>query len=159
MFIAMETRLDYYAAAPKSIDRLRAFTSHLQREFFDPKLQALVELRVSQLNGCAYCVNKHTQEVRALGETQLRLDNLPVWHEVDCFTDREKAALLWAESVTFVSETRVPEEVYFEARRHFTNEELTLLTISVSMTNLWNRIAVSFRKPVALTPESTEPEI
>lgn len=144
----MEKRLDYYQAAPKTLDRILALGSHLQREFPDPKLKALVELRVSQINGCAYCVNKHSREARELGEVQQRLDCLPVWREVPFFTDKERAAFAWAESVTLVAATHVPDEVYQEVRQHFPEEELTLLTIAIATMNLWNRLAISFRKPV-----------
>jgi len=145
----MEKRLDYYPAAPKTLDRILALGSHLQREFPDAKLKALVELRVSQINGCAYCVNQHSGEARALGEAQQRLDCLPVWREVTFFTDKERAAFAWAESVTLVATTHVPDEVYAEAKAHFSDEELTMLTIVIATMNLWNRLAISFRKEVA----------
>ena len=100
---------------------------------------------MSQVNGCAYCVDMHSQEARHAGELQQRLDCLPVWRETPFFTDRERAALAWAESVTRVSETGVPDAVYDEVRKHFGEKELVDLTLVVSVMNAWNRVAISFR--------------
>src|SRR6202030_3374430 len=88
-----------------------------------PRLRALVELRVSQINGCAYCVDMHSQEARQAGETQQRLDCLPVWRETSFFDDRERSALAWAESVTLISQTGVPDAVYEDARKQFSEKD------------------------------------
>lgn len=145
----MKPRLDYYHASPAMIDRLSQLSSQRQTAFTDEKLKALVELRVSQINGCAYCIDLHSHQARLLGERQQRLDCLPVWREVDFFDDRERAAFAWAESVTLVSQTHVPDDVFAEASRHYSNEELVQLTIVIGLMNLWNRISISFRN----TPE------
>lgn len=142
----MNPRLDYYQASPATIGALSAFSVQLAKSFGDPKLKALVDLRVSQINGCAYCVDLHSTEARKLGEHAQRLDCLTVWREVSFYSDREKAALAWAEAVTLISHGGVADEVYAQAKAHFTDEELVLLTAMIGAMNAWNRFAISFRK-------------
>ena len=141
----MKKRLDYYQASPATIDGLAAFGEQLAKSFGDPKLKALVELRVSQINGCAYCIDLHSTEARKLGERVQRLDCLSVWREVSFYSDREKAAFAWAEAVTLVSQTHVPDDVYAEAKAYFTDKELVELTAIIGAMNVWNRISISFR--------------
>ena len=138
-------RLNYIQAAPDIIGGLSAFNAQLAKAFGDPKLKALVDLRVSQMNGCAYCIDLHSNEARRLGEVAQRLDCLAVWREVGFYTDRERAALAWAEAVTLASESRVPDDVYSEARKQFSEQQLVVLTVLVGVINSWNRIAISFR--------------
>jgi len=145
----METRLNYYQASPKTVDGLSAFSDLLQSSFSDHKLKVLVELRVSQINGCAFCVDLHSHQAREQGEKQQRLDTLSVWREVTFFTEREQAALDWAEAVTLVSESRVPDDVYERAKKAFSEAELVQLTGIIAAMNAWNRFSISFRKPVA----------
>lgn len=145
----MNQRLNYYQASPATIDGLAAYSAQLAKSFGDPKLKALVELRVSQLNGCAYCIDLHSTEARKLGERAQRLDCLSVWREVDFYSDREKAAFAWAEAVTLVAQSRVPDDVYAEAKAHFTDAELVVLTAVIGAMNVWNRIAISFRNEPA----------
>ena len=97
------------------------------------------------MNGCAFCLDMHTTEARGLGETQQRLDCLAAWREAPFFTERERAALAWAEAVTQVMETRVPDEIYEEVKKHFSEKELVDLTAAIGMINLWNRMNVAFR--------------
>jgi len=144
----MSTRLDYLAAAPQAVQALSSLGKYLHAEKFDPRLKVLVEVRVSQINGCAYCLNLHNQEARSLGETQQRLDCLSAWRETTFFTDREQSALAWAESLTLISETHAPEDVYQEANKHFSNKELVDLTMAIVNMNAWNRLAIGFHKPV-----------
>lgn len=142
----MNKRLDYYKASPATIDGLAAFSGQLAASFDDPKLKALVELRVSQINGCGYCIDLHSMEARKLGEHAQRLDCLAVWREVSFYSDREKAAFAWTEAVTLVAQTRVPDDVYAVARSHFTDEQLVVLTGIIGAMNVWNRVSISFRK-------------
>jgi AhpD family alkylhydroperoxidase len=142
----MKKRIDYYQAAPDVINGIAAASKQVAESFADHKLKALVELRVSQINGCAYCINLHNQEARALGERQQRLDCLSVWREVGFFSDRERAALAWAESVTLIAKGVPSDEIYEEAAKHFNGEELVQLTSVISLMNLWNRISISFGK-------------
>jgi AhpD family alkylhydroperoxidase len=145
----MNKRLNYYQASAATIDSFAAFSRPLAKSFGDPKLKALVELRVSQINGCAFCIDMHATEARTLGEPDQRLDCLPVWRDVPFYSDREKAALAWTEAVTLVAQSHVPDDVYAQAKTEFTDEELVVLTAIVGAMNVWNRIAISFRKEPA----------
>jgi len=142
------TRIDYLRAAPQAVQALSGLTKYLQAEKFDPKLKVLIELRVSQINGCAYCLNLHTQEARSLGETQQRLDCLSAWRETTFYTEREQAALAWAETLTLIAQEHAPEDIYQEASKHFSEKELVDLTMVIVNMNAWNRIAIGFHKPV-----------
>ena len=113
----------------------------------DHKLIHLLKLRASQINGCAFCIDMHSIDARAEGETEQRLYALNAWHETNFFTDRERAGLAWIEAVTRVSETHVPDEVYEEVRRHFSEKEIVDLTFLTATINAWNRLAVSSRWP------------
>jgi AhpD family alkylhydroperoxidase len=129
-----------------------AYHAMLQLETFVKKssklersLIELVKMRASQINGCAYCLDMHSKDARAEGETEQRLYALNAWRETPFYTDRERAALSWTEAVTQVSEGHVPDEVFEEARRSFTEEELVNLTMAVVAINGWNRLAIAFR--------------
>jgi AhpD family alkylhydroperoxidase len=112
----------------------------------EPQLVELVKVRVSQINRCAYCLDMHTKDALAAGERPQRLFALSAWHEAPFYTDRERAALAWAEAVTRCPEG-VPDEVYEDARAHFAERELAFVTLAVIAINSWNRLAVSFRTP------------
>jgi AhpD family alkylhydroperoxidase len=140
------SRIDYFKEKPELITKLRAVTQE-QKEFkLDGKLRALVELRVSQMNGCAYCTDLHAREARVLGESQQRLDAVPVWREAPSFDEREKAALAWAESLTLISETHASEAEYANAGKKKSHPEVVELSIAVSLANFWNRMAGGFRR-------------
>jgi AhpD family alkylhydroperoxidase len=141
----MSKRIAYYQVAPDAVKALSAARPYLEASSLGARLRALVELRVSQINGCAYCVDLHSREARHAGETTQRLDCLPVWRETPFYDERERAALAWAESVTLVAQTGVPDAVYEETRKHLTDKELVDLTLIVAMMNAWNRMAISFR--------------
>lgn len=114
----------------------------LPRELFH-----LVEIRASQMNGCAYCIDMHTKEARAAGETEQRIYALNAWRETPFFTDRERAALEWTEAVTRIGDTHAPDDIYERVSREFSEEELVALTFGVVVINSWNRLAISFRAP------------
>lgn len=141
----MSRRISYVKIAPDTVEALTAGGASLKKTTIDEKLRALVELRTSQINGCAYCVDMHSQEARKAGETQQRLDCLVVWRETTLFDDRERAALAWAEAVTRVAETGVPGDVYNEVCRHFSDREVVDLTHIVALMNAWNRMSISFK--------------
>ena len=141
----MSRRILYFQAAPDAVKQLSATRPYIESTNIERRLRALVELRSSQINGCAYCVDMHSREAREAGETQQRLDCLCVWRETTFFDDRERAALAWAESVTRVSETQVPDDVYEETRKHFSDKDLVDLTLIVAVINAWNHMAISFR--------------
>jgi AhpD family alkylhydroperoxidase len=108
----------------------------------------LVKIRASYMNGCAYCIDMHTKDARAAGETEQRIYAVPVWRETPFFTPRERAALAWAEAVTDIGKAGVPDELYAEARREFTEAELVDLTMALVTINGWNRLAIPFRAEV-----------
>jgi len=141
----MSIRINYRTARPETYQALLGVHQYFAQNFFDQKLRALIELRVSQINGCAFCLDMHATEARHLGEKQQRLDCLAAWREAPFFTERERAALALAESVTLVAETHVPDEVYNEVKKHFSEQELVDLTAAIGMINLWNRMSIAFR--------------
>ena len=124
---------------------MRGLQRHLDTSTLEPLLMELVKIRASQINGCAYCVDMHTLDARALGETEQRLYCLPVWREAPFYSDRERAALEWTEALTLLAETHVPDEVFEAVRPHFSDTELADLTLAVVLINGWNRFCVSFR--------------
>ena len=146
-------RLDYLAAAPQAVLALSGAGKYLHAEKFDPILKSLVELRVSQINGCAYCLSLHSVEALAHGEKQQRLDCLSAWRETNFFTEREQAALAWAESLTLIADTHAPDDVYASVTKHFEGKDLVDLTLVIVNMNAWNRIAIGFHKPVPVREE------
>lgn len=142
----MQARLEYEKAAPEGVQAMMGLESYVRRCGLEPALIELVKLRASQINGCAFCIDMHSKDARAHGETEQRLYALNAWRETPFFTDRERAALEWAEAVTQVSETHVPDDIYESVRQHFNDRELVDLTLAVAAINVWNRLAISFRK-------------
>ncbi|MGE5232859.1 MAG: carboxymuconolactone decarboxylase family protein [Acidobacteriota bacterium] len=143
----MEPRLDYGKAAPGAVNAMLGLEKYLHACSLEEGLIHLVKLRVSQINGCAYCLDMHWKDLRALGESELRLYELAAWEETDFYSERERAALAFAEALTAVAETHVPDAVYAEARRHFSDTELVDLALCVATINAWNRLAITFRAP------------
>ncbi len=141
----MKPRIDSRRVSPKVRQHWLAIGSYLHGSSLGDRLLHLVEIRASQINGCAQCLDMHTQDARAEGETEQRLHTLAAWRETPFFDDRERAALEWTEAVTLVAETRVPDEVYERVKQHFTEQELIDLTIAVTQINTWNRVNVAFR--------------
>jgi len=138
----MIERLDYVSINGPAIASLAKAKDDMPS--IDKKLRAIIELRVSQINGCAYCVDLHTSEARRAGETQQRLDCLTVWREVSFFDDAEKAALEWAEAVTTVASTGAPRHLYDALFDHFSETQIVDLTLIVAQMNAWNRLAIGF---------------
>ncbi len=148
------SRVDYAKEKPEIIDRLRAITQEQKHFQINPILRALVELRVSQLNGCAYCTDLHSREARSLGESRQRLDSLPVWKESPFFNACEKAALTWAESLTLIPQTSACEADYQTICGFFSDTEVVEISIAISLANFWNRMAGGFRRlPVIEKPQ------
>jgi AhpD family alkylhydroperoxidase len=121
---------------------LETYVRHCELE---RSLIELVKVRASQINGCAYCVDMHTKDARAQGETEQRLYAVAVWEETPFFTERERAALAWTEAVTLIGQGHVPDDVYQQAHRNFGEKELVDLTLAIIAINGWNRLAISFR--------------
>jgi AhpD family alkylhydroperoxidase len=143
----MDARIDYTKASPASLKAMLALQAAVEATGLDPALQTLVQMRVSQINGCAHCLDMHFREATAKGEKPERLYLLDAWRESPVYTDRERAALVWAEAVTLVSQTHVPDDVFREARQHFSEDELVNLTLAVVAINGWNRFLIGFRVP------------
>jgi AhpD family alkylhydroperoxidase len=141
----MKPRFNHHQAAPDAIQAQLALSQYVDQCGLEPSLRELVKIRASQLNGCAYCLEMHTREARAAGETEPRLHLLAAWAESPLYTERERAALAWTEAVTLVATSRVPDDVYATARAQFTENELVKLTLAIGVINTWNRFAVSFR--------------
>ena len=143
----MEQRIDYRATSPEGCAALRALDLYLKGSELEPSLLELVKMRVSQINGCAFCLDMHSKLARARGETGQRLYGLEAWREAPYYTERERAALEWTESVTRVAEGHVPDEVYERVRKLLDPKELVDLTLAVIAINGWNRLAIGFRTP------------
>ena len=141
----MKSRMAYLKVAPGVMQAMRGLEQYVHECGLEPSLLELVKLRASQINGCAYCIDMHTKDARAGGETEQRLYALSAWRETPFYSDRERAALAWAEAVTLVSESHVPDEVYEQARQQFSEKELADLTLAIVAINGWNRLAISFR--------------
>lgn len=141
----MTARMNYLAAPQEVTKAMMELQAHVSNSGLDPKLLDLVYLLVSRINGCAYCIDMHSKDLRALGEEEVRIDLVSVWEESPCYSERERAAFAWAESVTRVSQTHVPDEVYATARKQFSEAELAKLTLAIVVINGWNRFAISFR--------------
>jgi AhpD family alkylhydroperoxidase len=141
----MKPRLEYREASPEAVAALAGVEKYVRQCGLEHSLLELVKLRVSQLNGCAYCVDMHTKDARAAGQTEQRLYATVAWEETPFFTERERAALAWTEAVTLISQNRVPDSVYELARNHFSEKELVDLTMAIIAINGWNQLAIGFR--------------
>lgn len=141
----MQPRLDPQKASPAAYHAMYALESFVRKSNLEPSLLELVKMRASQINGCAYCIDMHSKDARAAGETEQRLYALNAWRETPFFTERERAALAWTEAVTLISHDHVPDAVYEETKQHFTEEELVALTMAAVAINGWNRLAIAFR--------------
>ncbi|MGE5344697.1 MAG: carboxymuconolactone decarboxylase family protein [Acidithiobacillales bacterium] len=143
----MEPRIDYAKIEPGAMHAMLGLGTYLSRSGLEPALRDLVSLRASQMNGCAYCIDMHWKDLRAEGETEQRLYGLDAWADSSYYTERERAALTWTEAVTRVTEGHVPDAVFEEARRSFTEKELVDLTLCIVAINGWNRLNIAFRSP------------
>jgi AhpD family alkylhydroperoxidase len=150
----MSPRLEYSKQAPGAYQAMFGLERYARECGLETSLLELVRLRASQMNGCAFCIDMHTKDARAEGETEQRLYMLNAWRESAFYTDRERAALEWTEAVTDVAGSHVPDEVYDRARAQFTEAELVNLTMAIVAINGWNRLAISFRVP----PGSYQPK-
>jgi AhpD family alkylhydroperoxidase len=141
----MKPRMNYYQAAPETVNALMALENQVTSSGLEQSLIELVKTRASQINGCAFCINMHTQDARKHGETEQRLYLLNAWREAPVYTERERAALAWTDALTLISETHAPDDVYQEVRAQFSEAETVNLTMLIATINAWNRLAISFR--------------
>ncbi|TDI67342.1 MAG: carboxymuconolactone decarboxylase family protein [Alphaproteobacteria bacterium] len=139
-------RIDYRRAAPGGYELLGKLSAYSRQCGLEHNLLELVKLRASQINGCAHCVNLHAGTLRKDGETEERIQNVVVWAEATCFSERELAALAWTEAVTLIAESRVPDDVFERAHAQFDEKELVDLTVAICTINAHNRLAVAFRR-------------
>jgi AhpD family alkylhydroperoxidase len=144
----MTSRTDWLAAAPGAVRALLNLQAYVNQSGLEPSLLELVKMRASQLNGCAFCIDMHTKDARAAGETEQRLYLLDAWHEAaHLYSERERAALAWTEAVTHISDGHAPDAIYDEVHAQFTDTELTNLTMAIAAINSWNRMCIAFRVP------------
>jgi len=141
----MQPRIDYRKYSQEPLKALYEIEKYVADSGLEHKLLLLMKMRASQINGCAYCLDMHSIDARAEGESEQRLYTLNAWAETPFFSDPERAALAWTEAVTNVSQTHVPDEVFEEVKKHFSEKEIVDLTLALAMINLWNRIAISLR--------------
>lgn len=153
----MEERIHYTKMSPLAYHAMLGLEKYLHECGLEEGLLDLIKLRASQINGCAYCLDMHWKDLRAIGESEQRLYSLDAWRECPYYSDRERAALAWTEAVTLVSQTHVPDEVYEEAKQHFSEKELADLTFAVATINAWNRLAIAARTtPGTYQPKTAE---
>ena len=141
----MQPRLEYGKVAPGAMQAMYALVNYGKQSGLEPTLLELVKIRASQLNSCAFCLDMHTKDARAMGETEQRIYALSAWRETPFYTERERAALALTEAVTLIANGPVSDEVYEEACQHFTEVELVNLVMSIVTINGWNRLSVTFR--------------
>jgi AhpD family alkylhydroperoxidase len=141
----MEKRINLFELGQKGLKSIFMMGGYLKNVSIEKKLMELIEFRVSQMNKCAYCLDMHSKEARAAGETEQRLFTLDAWKEAPFYSDRERAALTWAEAIT---NCNVPDEVYEMAKKQFSDEELIDLTLSAISINTWNRLNLAFPNEV-----------
>ena len=141
----MKPRVNYLEVGVGAVKAMFGLSRYVNQCGLEQSLLSLLEFRVSQINGCAYCLDMHSKDLRAGGETEQRLYVLEAWRESPFYSDCERAALAWAEAVTLVNEGHVPDEVFEEARQQFSEEELANLTLAVVTINGWNRLNIAFR--------------
>ncbi len=141
----MQERLEYGTAAPEALRAMYGLEAYVKKSGLEPSLLELIKLRASQINGCAYCIDMHSKDARARGETEQRLYALNAWRETPFYTERERAALEWTEAVTEVSDGHAPDDVFERTHSHFTDKELVDLTLAIVTINGWNRLAIAFR--------------
>lgn len=144
----MSQRLNYRTVSPKGLEAMAGLESYVRNSGLEKSLLELVKTRASQINGCAYCLDMHTRDARAGGESEQRLYTLSAWRETSFFTARERAALAWAEAVTRIAERPIEDALYESARQQFGEKELVDLTLAVIAINGWNRLAIPFQAEV-----------
>jgi AhpD family alkylhydroperoxidase len=141
----MEHRPNPFKASPKGYQAMAALESFVTSSGLERPLLELVKMRASQLNGCAYCLDMHSKDARALGETEQRLYLLDAWRESPFYTERERAALEWTEAITLIAGHDVPDDVYERVSKQFSEEELANLTLAIATINSWNRLSIAFQ--------------
>jgi AhpD family alkylhydroperoxidase len=143
----MHARLNMAQAAPDAVKAMRALSGFSKEAGLEKSLIELINIRASQINGCAFCLNMHVRDARAAGEKDERLALVAAWRDAPVFSDRERAALAWTEALTRLSPESAPDELYNQARKHFSEAEMVKLSLAVAVINSWNRLMIGFRIP------------
>ncbi|TAM17555.1 MAG: carboxymuconolactone decarboxylase family protein [Candidimonas sp.] len=151
----MKERLDYKKASPGAFQAMLGLEKYVRQSGLEQSLIELVKMRVSQINGCAYCLDMHSKDARAAGETEQRLYVLPAWRETGFYTERERAALAWAEALTQLAGHEVSDELYEQVRRQFDEKAIVDLTLAIIAINSWNRLAIPFRAEAGIYQPAT----
>ena len=155
----MKPRLNIAAVSAGAYHAMLGLEKYIHESSIEPGLVHLLKMRASQINGCAYCLDMHSKDARAAGETEQRLYGLDAWREAPYYTDRERAALEWTEALTLVAEGHVPDDVYERARGQFSEKELVELGMIAVAINGWNRLAIAFRSEAGTyQPRQQEPK-
>ncbi|MGN6342820.1 MAG: carboxymuconolactone decarboxylase family protein [Ginsengibacter sp.] len=141
----MKPRINYVQVAPDAFKAMRGLEEYVASSGLEKSLYELVKTRASQINGCAFCLDMHTKDARKGGETEQRLYALSAWRETPFYTERERAALEWTEALTLISDTDVPDALYENVRKQFSESEIVALSMAIIAINGWNRLAISFR--------------
>ena len=141
----MKPRIDFLHVSPKAVQAMLGLQSYVNASGLEHSLMELVKMRASQINRCAYCLDMHSKDMRAAGETEQRIYLLNAWREAPFYSDRERAALEWTEALTLVHETEAPDSVYEVVRKQFSEEEIVNLSLAIVAINGWNRLCVGFR--------------
>lgn len=141
----MTQRLNYAQQSPELLKKMSDLSMAVKGGAIEQKLHDLVQIRASQINGCAFCLDMHVKEAKIHGESELRLHHVAIWHESNLFAPRERAALAWTEAVTRLPEGGIPDALFDEAHSHFSEKELSDLTFAIMVINAWNRVAIAFR--------------
>ena len=144
----MQPRINLFNASPDAIKPMYAIEAYLKNCGLEHSLLLLVKMRASQINGCAYCLDMHSKDARAEGETEQRLYTLDAWRETPFYSPRERAALAWTEALTLIAETHAPDDVFTELKAHFSEREIADLTLAIGAINSWNRFSIGFRVEV-----------
>jgi AhpD family alkylhydroperoxidase len=143
----MQQRIDVTRVSPAAYQAVAALQAYVDQSGLDAKLRELIKIRVSQINGCAFCLAMHTRDARKLGETDERMHLLDAWREAPFYSVRERAALAWVEAITLVSQDHIPDEVFETVHEHYSEKEIVDLTAAAVAINTWNRLAIAFRVP------------
>jgi AhpD family alkylhydroperoxidase len=143
----MTARLNMGQAAPETYKAMRTLSSYSRQAGLEPSLIELIDIRASQINGCAFCLHMHTRDARAHGETEERIYLLEAWREAPVYTERERAALEWTEALTTLDGRGVPDAVYDAVKRHFSDDEMVKLSLAIAVINSWNRLMIGFQVP------------
>ena len=156
----MDQRINYTKVAPDGVRALGGLETYVRNSGLHPRLLNLIKIRASQLNGCAYCLDMHTKDARAGGETEQRLYALPAWRATPFYSDQERGALAWTDALTLVSQGPVSDALYDQTRRDFSEKELVDLTFAVVAINGWNRLSIAFRTvPGTYRPKAPSPAV